>query len=124
MHEHPYGYRERISYPKLNGPNRCPHCLCTPCIIDMPPEYLRGSASPHDANDEKRYMLYRKFWRTLKTLGLWQAEEYLSRKELRTVRDDRRDIIPDCVIRVCMIHVTCSNLITPVTGNTNSIPQC
>ena len=73
----------------------------------MPPEYLRGSAGPHDANDEKRYVLYRKFWRTLKTLGLWQAEEYLMRKELRTVRDDKRDIIPNCVIRVCvMSHLT------------------
>lgn len=33
-------------------------------------------------------------------LGLWQDEQYLRRKELRTVRDDKRDIIPDCVIRV------------------------
>lgn len=66
----------------------------------MPPEYLRGSASPHDANDEKRHVLYRKFWRTLKGLGLWDNAEYLARKELRTTRDDRREIIPDCVITV------------------------
>ena len=66
----------------------------------MPPEYLRGSSSPHDANDEKRHVLYRKFWRTLKGLGLWQDEEYLSRKELRTARDDKRDIMPECVVKV------------------------
>ncbi len=66
----------------------------------MPPQYLMGSAGPHEANDEKRYVLYRKFWRTLKGLGLWNNEEYLQRKELRTVRDDKRDVMPDFVIKV------------------------
>ena len=36
-------------------------------------------------------------------VGLWQDAEYLERKELRTARDDRREIMPDCVIRV--IHL-------------------
>ena len=37
-------------------------------------------------------------------VGLWQNEEYLGRKELRTARDDRREIMPDCVIRVIYLH--------------------
>ncbi len=43
------------------------------------------------------------FWRCLNTLGVWQDEEYeeyLRAKELRTARDDRRDIMPRCVIEV------------------------
>ena len=74
--------------------------MCQPCTVDLPPTYLRGSASPHDANDEKRHVLYRKFWRTLKGLGLWEDAEYLRRKEMRTTKEDRRDIMPDCVIKV------------------------
>ena len=100
VQEHPFGYWETAQYPRLQGPSHCPHCLCAPCIIAMPPDYLRGSASPHDANDEKRHVLYRKFWQTLKGLGLWQDQEYLRRKEQWTTRDDKRDIIPDCVTQV------------------------
>ena len=55
QHKHPYGYRESEEFPRFRGSNRCPHCLCVPCIILMPPPYLRGSASPHEANDEKRH---------------------------------------------------------------------
>ena len=33
---------------------------------------------------------------------MWQDQVYLARKELRTVRDDKRDIMPDCVIRVTL----------------------
>ena len=36
--------------------------------------------------------------RTLKNLNLWMDEEYLQRKEERTVRDHKRDIIPNCII--------------------------
>ena len=49
-------------------------------------------------------MLYRKFWRCLKTLGVWRDEDYLSRKETRTARDDKREIMPDCVIEVRITH--------------------
>ena len=72
----------------------------------MPPWYLKGSASPHDANDEKRHALYRKFWRTLQGLGFWHDEEYLSRKEIRTARGDRREIMPECVITVIDRQIT------------------
>lgn len=96
----PLGYRELSSAPRLRGPNHCQHCLCAPCIVQHPPNFLRGQCDPHPASAEKRHNLYRKFWRTLKDLQVWMDEEYLTRKELRTVRDDRRDIMPDCVVKV------------------------
>ena len=86
--------------PELRGQNHCPFCLCTPCVIALPPDFLKGSCDAHPANDEKRYQLYRKFWGLLSSLGVWRDPEYLQRKEMRTVRDDRRDIMPDCVLKV------------------------
>ena len=96
----PLGYPAIGDAPLLRGPNHCRRCLCAPCIILKPPDFLRGSCDPHPANAEKRHMLYRKFWRCLKNLGVWQNGEYLRRKEVRTARDDRRDIMPDCVLEV------------------------
>ena len=63
----------------------------------MPPDYLRGRCDPHPANDEKRYVLY---WGTLKDLGSWTDEEYLRRKERVAAQEDRREVMPDCVIQV------------------------
>jgi hypothetical protein len=97
---HPRGYRENPRYPVLRGLDHCRYCLCAPCVIQLPPDFLRGSASPHPANDEKRYRLYRLFWKLLSDVGLWCDDEYLQRKEARTVIHDKRDIIPNCVITV------------------------
>ena len=97
---HPNGYRQSCNCPVLRGRNSCPHCLCSPCVITLPPDFLRGACGPHPANDEKRYKLYRSFWGLLNSLGVWRDEEYLQRKEQRTVRADKRDIIPKCVITV------------------------
>ena len=47
---HPNGYRESRSYPILRGRNSCQHCLCSPCVISLPPDFLRGA---YPANDEK-----------------------------------------------------------------------
>jgi len=85
----PRGYRQADHIPVLQGENHCPHCLCTPCIIVLPLDFLRGSCSPHPANNEKRYRLYRLFWGVLKDLGVWTDEEYLQRKARRTARNDR-----------------------------------
>ncbi len=40
------------------------------------------------------------------TLGVWRDREYLSRKEKRTVRDDGRGVMLDCIIdeRTSMIN--------------------
>ncbi len=104
---HPRGYRESGSVPVLRGglEECCPHCLCGPCVIALPPDFLIGACGAHPANDEKRHRLYRKFWRLLQDVGLWGHEEYLQRKERRTVRHDRRDIMPKCVIEVSISTV-------------------
>ena len=96
-YHNPRGYRFSTRVPVLRGNDHCEFCLCAPCVIQLPPDFLNGSASPHPANSEKRHMLYRKFWRLLKDRCVWQDAEYLRRKEGRTVRDDRRDIMPTCV---------------------------
>ena len=97
---HPYSYQENPQYPLLRGPNHCHYCLCAPCVIQLPPDFLRGSASPHPANDEKRHRLYRFLWRLLNDMGLWRDDEYLQRKEGRTAIYDKREIIPRCVVTV------------------------
>ena len=77
-------------------------------MIALPPDFLRGSCSPHPANAEKRHMLYCKFWRLLKDMGVWRDEEYVRRKQEKTEKDDRREIIPQCIIMVSVtviIHV-------------------
>ena len=97
---HPKGYHQSPRYTLLRGHNHCQHCLCSPCVIALPPDFLRGSCGPHPANDGKRHRLYRMFWGLLNTLGVWKDEEYLQRKKTQTVRDDKRDIIPKCIITV------------------------
>ena len=97
---HPRGYKRSPRCPVLRGVNHCQYCFCAPCVIDLPPKFLKGSCDPHPANDEKRHRLYSLFWRMFSNLGMWRDEEYLQKKEGRTVRDDRRDIHPRCVIQV------------------------
>ena len=97
---HPKGYRNNPLCPVLRGIGHCPHCLCAPCVIAHPPDWLRGACSAHPANDGKRYRLYRMFWRLLKDLRLWNDDEYLARKESRTTKHDKREIIPKCVVAV------------------------
>jgi hypothetical protein len=65
---------------------------------------LRGTCDPHPANANKRHGLYRQFWRLLKDLGLWRDPEYLSRKETRTTRADRREVMPLCILKVSLIE--------------------
>ena len=96
----PKVYSRAEDVPVLRGSNHCRHCLCSPCIVMKPPNFLRGSCDPHPANSEKRHMLYKKFWRCLSTLGFWRDEAYLRRKESRTQREDKREIIPDCIVEV------------------------
>ena len=46
---------------------------------------------------KKRHMLYKKFWRCL---APWEYGKMRITKEARAVREDKRDIMPDCVIKV------------------------
>ena len=54
---YPKGYRQSQTrdYPVLRGQNFCRYCLCSPCVIDLPPDFLCGYCSPHPANDEKQH---------------------------------------------------------------------
>ena len=106
----PRGYKDATTYPILRGHNHCSYCLCSPCVIALPPDFLRGSCSPHPANCEKRYTLYRKFWGLLNDLEVWKDEEYLSKKENRTARHDKQDIMPLCVIKVNGYKKDCAYL--------------
>ena len=101
----PRGYRTISDVPVLRGHNHCEQCLCAPCIVVSPPDFLRGSCDPHPANSEKRHMLYKKFWRCLSTIGVWNDEIYLRRKEEQTARNDRREIIPSCIIEVSYPYI-------------------
>ena len=84
----------------FRGPDHCPQCRCSPCVVVLRPDYLRGRCGPHPANDEKRHRLYKKFWRSLEDLGLWRDEDYRRLKSARALRDDVREIMPECVIMV------------------------
>ena len=120
---HPHGYRHNPQFPILRGENHCSHCLCCPSVIQLPPEFLCGSASPHPANDEKRHRLYQLFWRLLSDVGLWGDEEYLQRKEGRTATYDKREIIPRCVITVSTLATTLWIFTFVDTGNQIQVPQ-
>ena len=103
-YRHPRGYRLNSQCPVLRGENHCQHCLCAPCVITMPPDFLQGSCDPHPANDEKRHRLYRLFWGLMSDVGYFRDPEYLRRKQTRTVCDDNREILPLCVIEVTCIY--------------------
>jgi hypothetical protein len=77
---------------------------CAPCVILLPPDFLRGSCSQHPANYiyGKRERLYKMFWRLLSDLGVWGDEGYLIRKEARTTAHKRCEMLPRCVITVSM----------------------
>ena len=103
-YRHPQGYRLNPQCPVLRGGNHCKHCLCAPCVIIMPPDFLQGSCDPHPPNDEKRHRLYRLFRGLMSDIGYFRDHEYLRRKQTRTVCDDNREILPRCVIEVTCIY--------------------
>ena len=98
----PKGY-DGTQFPVLDGDDRCIHCLCTPCIVSMPPDFLVGSSVPHLRNNTKRFKLYKKFWGLLKDIGLWSHPEYVARKVRRTAVDDQREMIPHCIVKVSIL---------------------
>ena len=49
----PKGYSRAEDVPVLRGSNHCRHCLCSPCIVTKPSNFLRGSCDPHPANSRE-----------------------------------------------------------------------
>ena len=104
-------------HPHINGSQQhppCPHCLCGPCIVQQPPDFLTGNAAPHVGNNRRRYRLYKLFWGLLDHLGFWQHPAYLFRKQGFTTRHDVREVMPLCIRTVSAIARTVhSNHIIP-----------
>ena len=99
----PRGYTSEAPRPQLTGDDGfggCPYCLCNPCVISMPPDFLVGRGPPHLRNVEKRYTLYRKFWRMFTDFKLWGHPLYLTKKRAITSLLDQREILPKCVVKV------------------------
>ena len=94
------GYGDGEDPPVLGGDNACPHCHLTPCIIEKPLSWLRGSAEACLANASKRYTLYRKFWSLLARLRVWEEPQYVALKETFTSSDDKREVMPVCIVTV------------------------
>ena len=66
-------------HPTINGSPEhppCPHCLCGPCIVQQPPDFLTGMVVPCAGNNRKRYQLYRLLGGLLDHLGFWQHPTY------------------------------------------------
>ena len=63
--------------------DKCPQCLCKPCITDNRFRQLWWPVDCQPArrrNHGIRKGLYRKFWTMLYHRGIWADEEYLQRK--------------------------------------------
>lgn len=86
----------------LDGPNACPHCHLSPCVIERPPSWVRGSSAPSLGNNSKRFTLYGRFWTFLRQLGVWNHPTYLQHKRTKTSVMDTRDVLPACVVRVSL----------------------
>ena len=105
----PKGYKG-LEFPILGGEHPCDHCKCTPCVIELPPDFLVGASAAHIRNKYKRYPLYRQFWSFFEAIGLWRHPEYLQKKEQTTVRDDQREILPSCVVKVSVNYNRISSI--------------
>ena len=91
--------------------DRCPHCFCAPCITseDFRQEWWPTiSTRPMILNSMTRKTQYKRFWTMLYHRGIWNLEEYLTKKTIALGRDPnrtiyvyhRRDIMPDCVLKI------------------------
>uniref|UniRef100_A0A1X7VY72 Uncharacterized protein n=1 Tax=Amphimedon queenslandica TaxID=400682 RepID=A0A1X7VY72_AMPQE len=65
---------------------------------DPPLVMAQGSADPSLSNANKRYSLYRKFWSLLARLRVWEEPQYVALKETFTSSDDRREVMPVCIV--------------------------
>ena len=60
---------------------------------------------PFLANASKRYKLYHKFWSLLAKLGVWDEPIYVALKESFTSNNDRREVMPVCILDVSYLLI-------------------
>jgi hypothetical protein len=103
--------RPNVCFEQDSDSDRCPHCLCKPCITDERHRQLwwpEQSYTPRRKNSGLRKRLYQKFWTMMYHRGIWAEEEYLQRKAVALGFDPhhnhyvyhKRDIMPACVIKL------------------------
>lgn len=89
----------------------CQHCLCRPCITDENNRQMWWLSEPVRANERNRVLRkekYKLFWTMLFHRGVFMDTRYKSRKieslqadpRLRDVVCHRRDILPQCVLKL------------------------
>lgn len=100
-----------VGKPEPRG-EKCPHCLCDPCIAheaNRQSWWLAGQHPPRTGNSSGRKQLYKRFWSMLTERGLWMSETYTIRKNEALRRDPqqntyvwyhRREIMPNCVLQL------------------------
>ena len=92
--------------------DECPHCLCRPCITNERNRqewWPRASLPPHINNKKPRKDDYYRFWTMLFHRRVWRDVRYHTKKKAALGLDPsfnlymwmhRRDIMPDCVLKL------------------------
>lgn len=91
--------------------DKCEHCLCMPCVTNEQNKqqwWIEEPSLPCARNSAQRKEKYKKFWVMLHHRGIWITPEYTARKQeamnrvegLRGLVTHRRDIMPNCVIKL------------------------
>lgn len=77
---------------------KCIHCLQAPCVTTNNIE-RRGSRPPDIRNHSFRHKDYRRYWKFLKDIGLWDMSVYQNTKSAAGLSDDDvRELMPVCVL--------------------------
>ena len=90
----------------------CPYCLCTPCITNERNRQRWWPLAPrpnHRLNSLSRKTCYKSFWTMLYHRRVWLDARYITRKRTALGLDPqqnrdgsihRRDLMPDCVLKL------------------------
>ena len=75
------------------------------------------------ANASKRYKLYHKFWSLLAKLGVWDEPIYVALKETFTSSNDRREVMPVCILDVSYLLIISLTNNLCVLGGERVVPK-
>ena len=75
------------------------------------------------ANASKRYKLYHKFWSLLAKLGVWDEPIYVALKETFTSSNDRREVMPVCILDVSYLLIISLTNNLCVLGGERAVPK-